>query len=779
VLRIKLETAVAAGSGFPKPGIVDHDVVHDRFGLPYLPSKRVKGLLRDALREIRETGCFPEITDKDVTGLLGKTGQPDPSSVRFASQAELTEGVALRDWLDTVERRHPAFLASSEILALYTTIRRQTAIGRDTGAPLKNTLRATRELRRGLEFHLRVEGLNQRQERILALAALAVQQMGGSRTRGPGTVSCCLLDGAKKISQAALSAWEKGPLFETEEIEKPGANNGKAGLKNPAAGERQSILRFRITLESPTLFASLDADPNTVGTLDYVPGTAIHGYLARAALERIEDGIFQRLFTSGAVRFSPAWPVIATEGGGASVGIPVPAFWWSKKSDPDAAVNLAAGKPAEPVRRLSGWTRQSALKDSLEGRLEVAKGLDYHHQRDPDPRMGRPGDAEQGKGALFTYESIARGQVFEGQIDGDRASLETVQSLLTDGTTVRLGRSRGVQYGSECRWTWLGVESIAATGDEEDDETVDTFAVLLRSPLIAMNSYGHPCVQFPRQELSEALGGAEVTPKEEFVRREWHSGWLSHQRLPRQQAPACSPGSVFVFQAKPPVRVSQLREAGTRSYGLRQEQGFGRVSIEGFPHEAKEGNCSLTLQSVRPMAAGQVLLPAGDSPARRLATKVFRARLEEKAIEAGLKTEILHGESLPAHALSRLLAIVQKATSLSDIDRNLGGIAPRVVNTLDRAVIEVTERGEDGEQRKKKRLTDFLKWRCWQKNAESLAGEWKTEVGRNWDTIFGLGTENLPAADTAKLVSSYLAALLKKQMWLNRKKPGAVGEDYG
>ena len=52
VLELKSPTLIGSGSGFGAE--IDTDIVFDELGLPYIPSKRIKGCLRDAIKEIEE-----------------------------------------------------------------------------------------------------------------------------------------------------------------------------------------------------------------------------------------------------------------------------------------------------------------------------------------------------------------------------------------------------------------------------------------------------------------------------------------------------------------------------------------------------------------------------------------------------------------------------------------------------------------------------------------------------------------------------------------------------
>ncbi|MGI8912229.1 MAG: RAMP superfamily CRISPR-associated protein, partial [Chloroflexota bacterium] len=52
-LRLELLSDAAPGSGAGGP-LVDRDVVVDELGLPVLPGRRLKGLLREACQEVQE-----------------------------------------------------------------------------------------------------------------------------------------------------------------------------------------------------------------------------------------------------------------------------------------------------------------------------------------------------------------------------------------------------------------------------------------------------------------------------------------------------------------------------------------------------------------------------------------------------------------------------------------------------------------------------------------------------------------------------------------------------
>lgn len=70
--------------------MVDTDVVYDKYGIPYIPAKRIKGCIREAALELLEFGLISKDTYEK---LFGKEG--DQQSGFSMSNAYLKEHTAL------------------------------------------------------------------------------------------------------------------------------------------------------------------------------------------------------------------------------------------------------------------------------------------------------------------------------------------------------------------------------------------------------------------------------------------------------------------------------------------------------------------------------------------------------------------------------------------------------------------------------------------------------------------------------------------------------------
>lgn len=71
--KIKIIAKSPLQLGYGRAGIViDSDVVHDKYGMPYFPAKRFKGLLYESALEIAEIFDEKIFTKKDIDKLFGQ-----------------------------------------------------------------------------------------------------------------------------------------------------------------------------------------------------------------------------------------------------------------------------------------------------------------------------------------------------------------------------------------------------------------------------------------------------------------------------------------------------------------------------------------------------------------------------------------------------------------------------------------------------------------------------------------------------------------------------------
>lgn len=676
-LKIQLIEAVCPASGLGEPGVVDRDVILNPAGIPRIPGRRLKGVLRDEYEQLCAGPLGAELPHPDE--LFGSSGQ---------RTAAIRIGDARLIWPEAPEFDMEAWIASvldlgdgpnnkllwpDEITRQFTEIRRQTRIERETGAAKEDTLRFTRVLKADQVFSAQVAAHDDRHRNALAFAAAAVKVMGAGRSRGIGRVKCWIEENGAEV---ALDP-KLRPVDPSRDL-KPDQDLPNPIHLNPGVPQQgyTHALRYRLTLKTAAVLPGLfEGDPNTVITHHYVPGTAIHGVLAERALQSTPDRFYE-LFAAGRLAFLPANPAIQNGDQWTRLD-PAPQSIRRTKDRDSKYLDWAQGLPGdidEDERKTYSKRLKSGFFDwgpwrqgSRSVQAEIETNLQYHHLRATDKRLQRalssepddlqPYQLKPGQsGTLFVYESLLPGQNFVGEILGSEADLQIIRGLIADQDTIRVGRSGSAQYGGEAAWEWISKNPEPAKVPFSAPQDGQLHIVRLLTPLIGLNPYGHPVPRFPVEDL-----GAGLDIIKSFARVEWVGGYLSHQRLPRRQMPAIAAGSVFIIEGT----IQDLDAARRRSYGLRVEEGFGRVEIGAwrqFPKQAISTKGIKTHAKRHIDRVGPDHKPAWDL-LRRIAIDRIQGKLREHAeTQASASVGPSNPDGVPVirpHLLYRLIQALE------------------------------------------------------------------------------------------------------------------------
>jgi len=150
-LKIKLLSDTTFGRGDGVAGIVDQEVEHDPYGLPYLRGRTLKGLLSEECDNLIYTlSDNKEYWQKVSSSLFGKTGSGlDIMAAVHIGNAQLPldlqQAVAL-----AIQAKE---LTSQQVLSSLTSIRKQTAIDSKTGVADEGSLRSARVVLRESELY--------------------------------------------------------------------------------------------------------------------------------------------------------------------------------------------------------------------------------------------------------------------------------------------------------------------------------------------------------------------------------------------------------------------------------------------------------------------------------------------------------------------------------------------------------------------------------------------------------------------------------------------------
>lgn len=202
-IELLSDTTFSRGEG--TAGVVDAEVEHDEFGVPFIGGKSIRGLLRDSWLSMQ--AHFPKLQEA-AARVLGHSQALDGSCRLRIGDATLPDD--LRDAVrGAVERgEHP--ISPSIVLEAFTTVRVQTAEDRATGAPDSTTLRSSRVVLRDFVFESKLSWLDGYRPtaddlKLLALCALSCRHGGLLRNRGRGHLRMTL-DGDLEQTRRYLEA---------------------------------------------------------------------------------------------------------------------------------------------------------------------------------------------------------------------------------------------------------------------------------------------------------------------------------------------------------------------------------------------------------------------------------------------------------------------------------------------------------------------------------------------------------------------------------------------
>ncbi len=202
-LSFVLKSDATFGRGEGVAGLVDEEVEHDAYGMPYLRGRTLKGLLVEecanllhALKQ-QAPARYPQ-WPAAAGSLFGSPGSLAGSgAVMRVGDARLPAD--LRQTIICQAQQDPAeqnYLSRVDVLAALTAIRRQTAMDEKTGRPQDGSLRAMRVILRKTPFEARLQFSRPATELELALLSactLALRRAGSGRNRGRGRLKARLL----------------------------------------------------------------------------------------------------------------------------------------------------------------------------------------------------------------------------------------------------------------------------------------------------------------------------------------------------------------------------------------------------------------------------------------------------------------------------------------------------------------------------------------------------------------------------------------------------------
>ncbi len=184
-LQISLQSDTLIGSAEGYGSIIDKDSVFDEVGLPNIPGKRVKGILREQAELLKLLGRLNSVEE-----LFGDIGLTDKNTKYLAvSSSVLPDYRANKTYLKYLIQE--GLISRSEVIEYFTTLRIITRIDKN-GIAADTSLRTFRVLKKGFIFTGELYFDPNHLENFKSIVALT-RRIGSMRNRGLGHILCQLI----------------------------------------------------------------------------------------------------------------------------------------------------------------------------------------------------------------------------------------------------------------------------------------------------------------------------------------------------------------------------------------------------------------------------------------------------------------------------------------------------------------------------------------------------------------------------------------------------------
>lgn len=340
------------------------------------------------------------------------------------------------------------------------------------------------------------------------------------------------------------------------------------------------IVYISLKTVSPVILTAPGSSQIMTTCNDSFSGTVLRGVLANVYIQQNNLGIhadenenFFRFFFDK-LRFIQANVVVH---GHRSSHLPLSLMKAKDSQNMPEILDLFKDNSKAGYKSLKGM----AWVDSLTGTLypaEVCSSVSFHMSRSScSERIG--GHSKDGK--VFTYESIDKGQVFQGALVGDKKDLEDfLKQLPLQNHTLRcrLGRSRYTQYG-QCELTFSNPEPIPTISVSKDVDLV------LDTPLIPLSgnvSRAEDVLQCVADSMNTLTGTSDFFIGKVFGASQNVENFVGIWGMHRQQVQALSAGTAFELLKKTEwTKTDQnaLQNVLYKGMGIRCEEGFGQIRI--------------------------------------------------------------------------------------------------------------------------------------------------------------------------------------------------------
>ena len=440
-MKIELLSDMCCGTGEGNGSNIDVCTTFDEVGLPIIPAKRIKGLLRECGEFfVEHNSVDQEIFTKIFGDIDGKNGKIRIDNAVIEDYENIKSDIIKISKSDDILTE---IMTKQSVENLYTVSRAQTSINEKTGIAKKQSLRTTQVIKKGIVIFtadIVLVNLCGKDEEFLENCVKTLRHIGLNKTRGFGEVKCTLE--------------EKREIVIDDEL-KISDDNGKLITK-----------KYKITLLNDIVIsAGSNINP------DYISGSMLIGAFAKYTKDYdwfneiiLKKTIFSNAYiTNDKFEYTPTPLSIYHEK--------------NKKETGEIVYNEADEYERDDDKQYVQYGGYSNITENKIITGKIKSAIEYHYTTgDKNKNINKN---------LFTYDKILKGQIFTGTITASQKIIDLLESIIKLNQNILFfGGSASAQY-AKCRFEFC---------EEADDIPITTQAktiIEFLSDVIVYDEYGN------------------------------------------------------------------------------------------------------------------------------------------------------------------------------------------------------------------------------------------------------------------------------------------------
>lgn len=550
-LRITLKSDLCVASGYSYAGIVDSEVCHDIYGIPYIPARRLKGCFRETAESILYSLFDSEDGKKALENIFGKRADGVGGTFKITN-ARVENYKNIVDEIKSCQRGSELseFFSAQSILDRYARVIAQTELD-EYGVAKDSSLRFTRVINRYNPLDRDKElvfvselSFDDADKEYISQIVEATKHMGLKRNRGLGFVKCTL-DNVKVLQK-----------------DNQGENT---------QGDDECIISFNITNEEPLMLSYM----SDVRSIKHITGQAMLGFFASRYIQEngqeFDEEEFADLFLNGTTKYVGAFPVKDKK-----VHYPAPLnINILKKSkimvNTQYDIPKNEAQPGNQPKKLKG--KYVNISDDNEVSVcDIDMRLYYHNRRNDY-------DGKETSG-LYPSEAVEAGQEYMSYIYTKKKYEPIIKRLLETGPML-FGKSKGTQYGN-C--SFENYEPDMKMNKKKFAAGKKVIVTLLTdSVFMGENDYSVNAEDITGV-IGNKLGNVNADNEKTMMETAVVSGYQAKWNLHKSLVPVVKAGSCFVFDT-----LSDIEFDSDKIWvGEKNQEGYGYAEIKELKNDKLE-----------------------------------------------------------------------------------------------------------------------------------------------------------------------------------------------